>query len=39
MEAGDAAEWTEESFLSPTPNEQGPELETATEEPVPGDFY
>lgn len=39
MKAGDAAERTERSCLSPSPGEQAPALGTATEEPVPGDFF
>lgn len=38
MEAGNAVERTERSCLSPSLNEQGPELETVTEEPVPARF-
>jgi len=39
MEAGDAAERTEQSCVSPSLSKRAPEPETATDEPVPGDFF
>lgn len=39
VEAGDAAERTERSCVSPSPSERAPALETATDELVPGDFF